>query len=235
MIRVVVHIDTVTEGILKIFHRVEGRNLVVCGEPIDKIDTQSRNQLSATHIQASSLPSAEPYSGKSENISEDIDSIEIPIQNKEIKVIQAPKWPDYRQTQRAKIIHINTATLDEWQSLYNVGPYRAGRIINFRDALGGFYSVDQVGETYGLPDSVFQEIKPNLKVDSSFKKIYINEIVYDSLYQHPYITKQMAYFIVKHRESKKSIQNIDELFEIIQEKDHKRLKKLEPYLFFDIR
>src|SRR5690606_30546140 len=192
---------------------------------------QSENHLSATPAQAYSHPSIESNAENSNSTITDTKSKVIPLYNKEKKLIQPPKRTEYRQTQKPKIININSATLDEWQSLYNVGPYRAGKIVNFRGALGGFYSIDQVGETFGLPDSVFQEIKPYLKVDSSFRKININEVIYDSLYQHPYITKQMAYFIVKHRENKKLIQNMEELLEIIQEKDYERLKKLEPYLY----
>ncbi|NJL77073.1 MAG: helix-hairpin-helix domain-containing protein, partial [Saprospiraceae bacterium] len=36
----------------------------------------------------------------------------------------------------------------------------ANRIVKFREALGGFASVEQVAETYQLPDSTFQKIKP---------------------------------------------------------------------------
>jgi len=202
---------------------------------IDKIYIQPNAHLSTPHIQASSLPSVDSYGGKSDPVPASVDSITLPAHSTQKNANRSSRQVHYRKTQNARIIHINTATMDDWESLYNIGPYRAERIMKFRQVLGGFYSVDQVGETYGLPDSVFQKIRPNLKVGNNFKRIHINEVVYDSLYQHPYITKQMAYFIVKHRESKKPIQNMNDLYQIIQEKDHERLKKLEPYLYFDIK
>ena len=150
---------------------------------------------------------------------------------------QAPHPKPNQNSYSKKLILINKANQDDWETLYNIGPYRAERIINFRKALGGFYSVDQVRETYALPDSVFMEIKPQLKIDSDFKLklIDLNTTTYDSLYQHPYITRQMAYFIVKAREKDLVFQNMEEIYTIIKEKDHERLRKLEPYLDFGIK
>ena len=43
------------------------------------------------------------------------------------------------------------STVEDWQKLRGVGPSFSKRIVKFRDRLGGFYSIEQVGETYGLP------------------------------------------------------------------------------------
>src|SRR5215831_2320933 len=56
-------------------------------------------------------------------------------------------------------IEINSADSAAWVALPGIGPWFAHRIINFRDRLGGFVSVGQVAETYGLSDSTFQLIK----------------------------------------------------------------------------
>lgn len=161
-------------------------------------------------------------------------SAEIPTDQKVHRDKDHSFHKSHQSTQSNVIISINHASREQWESLYNIGPYRAEKIIKFRNALGGFYSVDQVGETYAVPDSVFQQIKPFLRVDSNFHHLEINQVVYDSLYPHPYITKQMAYYIAKQRKTK-LFRNMEELYEIIPEKDHERLKKLEPYLYFSIR
>ena len=44
-----------------------------------------------------------------------------------------------------------------------IGAKLASRIIHFRGKLGGFYQIEQVGETFGLPDSSFQKIKYYLR------------------------------------------------------------------------
>lgn len=132
-------------------------------------------------------------------------------------------------------LDINQASVQEWQQLYNIGPYRAEKIVNFREALGGFYEIRQVGETYALPDSVFIQIEPYLKITSPWSMLPINILAYDSLYLHPYITRQMAYFIVRHRENQGPYADMDDLYKILEEKYHERLKMLEPYLDFGIK
>jgi DNA uptake protein ComE-like DNA-binding protein len=65
------------------------------------------------------------------------------------------------------IIDINSADTTSFIALPGIGSKLAARIINFRDKLGGFYSVAQVGETFGLPDSTFQKIKQYLKLENT--------------------------------------------------------------------
>ena len=66
-----------------------------------------------------------------------------------------------------KKIEINTATADEWKSLPGIGEVLGNRIVKFRNAIGGFKSVDQVRKTYGLSDSTFKAIMPYLVLTDS--------------------------------------------------------------------
>jgi len=89
---------------------------------------------------------------------------------------------------RYSIIDVNTADTTAFISLPGIGNKLAARIVTFREKLGGFYSVEQIGETYGLPDSTFQKIKQYLKLDNaSVKKININTATVDEMKAHPYI------------------------------------------------
>ncbi len=97
------------------------------------------------------------------------------------------------------IIDINTADSTILMKLPGIGQGFARRIINFRNKLGGFYSVDQIGETYGLPDSTFRKLKNNFVVHSSVKKININSATLEDLKAHPYIRFQIANSIVQYR------------------------------------
>lgn len=132
-------------------------------------------------------------------------------------------------------IDINSADKKDWETLRGIGDYRSNRILRFREALGGFHSIDQVSETYDLPDSVFEQNRIFLELNTPHKKIKINSVPYDSLHLHPYITKQMAYFIVRHRQNEAPFHEMSQLYNIIAEKDHERLKKFEPYVDFSIR
>ncbi|HEY2720504.1 MAG TPA: helix-hairpin-helix domain-containing protein [Chitinophagaceae bacterium] len=97
-------------------------------------------------------------------------------------------------------IEINSADTSAFIALPGIGSKLASRIVNFREKLGGFYSIGQVGETYGLPDSTFQKIKPLLNIDTiATKKININTATKDELKSHPYIRWSLANAIVEFR------------------------------------
>jgi competence ComEA-like helix-hairpin-helix protein len=101
---------------------------------------------------------------------------------------------------RYSAIDVNTADTAAFISLPGIGSRLAARIINFRDKLGGFYSVEQVKETYGLPDSTYEKIKPYLKLDNALvKKININTATIDELKAHPYIRYTVANSLVAYR------------------------------------
>lgn len=106
----------------------------------------------------------------------------------------------YRKKAAATVIDINTADTLAWQTLPGIGPGFARRIVSFRDRLGGFYAVEQVGECYGLADSVFQKIQPFLQIgNSSLIKLDLNLTDEKSLAAHPYIRYKLAHLIVQYR------------------------------------
>jgi len=129
-------------------------------------------------------------------------------------------------------IDINKATADEWQSLYGIGPSYAKRITNFRDKLGGFNSIQQVAETYGIPDSTFQKIKPFLTASPIFQKIPLNSSDYKMLSNHPYIKSQLAKTIIAYRKQHGPFKNIEGLKEIVILKEE-TFAKISPYLSID--
>ena len=113
-----------------------------------------------------------------------------------------------------------------------IGAKLGARIINYRNKLGGFYSVEQVGETFGLPDSTFQKIKPYLEVDEMVKKININTAELDELKAHPYIRYHLANAIVQYRKQHGSFRAVNDLSKIMI-MDAENLRKMSPYLTVD--
>jgi competence protein ComEA len=127
------------------------------------------------------------------------------------------------------VIDVNTSDSTAFTALKGIGEKLAGRIIGFREKLGGFYSVEQIGETYGLPDSTFQKIKPLLKIEGEVKKIHINTATKDQLKNHPYFKWKLANAVVEYRNQHGDFQSIDDLKKIVLV-DEKTFEKLRHYI-----
>ncbi|RZL20353.1 MAG: helix-hairpin-helix domain-containing protein [Pedobacter sp.] len=120
--------------------------------------------------------------------------------------------PFIKEERKLTMIDINTADTSAFIALPGIGSKLSARILAFRDKLGGFYSVEQVGETYGLPDSTFQKIKERLQVDeNNIRKMNVNTATKDELKAHPYIRWNLANAIVEYRNQHGSFKNMEEL------------------------
>jgi len=126
-------------------------------------------------------------------------------------------------------IEVNSSDTNAFISLPGIGSKLAQRIVTFRDRLGGFYSIDQVKETYGLPDSTFQKIKSRLVLDASIKKININTATVDELKSHPYIKYPLANAIIQYRSQHGNYSSVAEIKKIMIVTDE-IFNKAAPYL-----
>ena len=155
-----------------------------------------------------------------------------PKANKE-SVSSVPKdeiQPSKISVPRYSIIDVNNADTTAFISLPGIGSKLATRIITFREKLGGFYSIEQIGETYGLPDSTFQKIKQWLKLDNpSVKKININTATVDEMKTHPYIKYSLANPIIAYRNEHGSFSKIEDIKKVMAVTEE-IYKKIEPYL-----
>ena len=128
------------------------------------------------------------------------------------------------------LVNINTADTNQLKRLPGIGSKLSQRIVNFRDKLGGFYSVNQVAEVYLLPDSVFKKIKPMLLVDeNAFRKLDLNEASFDQLKSHPYIDNKLSKAIVAYREQHGNFKSTEDLKNIMLVSGE-TFEKLNPYL-----
>lgn len=137
--------------------------------------------------------------------------------------IEAPppfRYADRPQVKYVKapptIIDINEADTAAFIALPGIGNKLASRIVNFRNKLGGFYSVEQIGETYGLPDSTFQLIRSRLQCAAvAVQKININTADANALKQHPYIRWNVANAIVQYRQQHGVFSTREQLQQIV--------------------
>lgn len=97
-------------------------------------------------------------------------------------------------------IDIGIADTIELRAIKGVGAARARGIFKYRQALGGFYSVEQLREVWGL-DSVYSQIAPQvfIKDTTNIRKININTATVEQLGAHPYIRKKLGELIFAYR------------------------------------
>jgi competence protein ComEA len=128
-------------------------------------------------------------------------------------------------------VFLNQSDSSTWEALPGIGPKLASRILSYRRKLGGFHSIEQVGETFGLPDSVFTRIRPFLIADEQNRppKLDLNNASLEELQAHPYISFQLAKVIVAYRKQHGAFSNKSDLQKIALMTPDLYVK-LEPYI-----
>jgi len=126
------------------------------------------------------------------------------------------------------LVNINTATAADFQKLKGIGEAYSKRIVAYREKLGGFISVEQLREVYGITDEIYNSILPNLKIGNEpVRTININTADFKTLVSHPYIDKQIANAILNYREFAKTIKSTDELVKqkALSQSDYDKISK----------
>lgn len=76
----------------------------------------------------------------------------------------ASKSSDNSATAVSYPINLNSATVEELTSIDGLGESRASAIIEYRDYLGGYTSVEQIKEISGIGDATYAKLAPYLTV-----------------------------------------------------------------------
>lgn len=158
------------------------------------------------------------------------------IAGKEIYSHDYKESGDYKEKDRPvtanapESIELNLADATALMRLKGIGPAFANRILNYRNALGGFERVEQLKEVYGLPDSTYRQISTKLKADAGYiKLINVNTATEEELARHPYIRKWLASDIIKLRRDLKSFTEITQIRQLPLINEEK-YRKIAPYL-----
>ncbi|WPR72829.1 helix-hairpin-helix domain-containing protein [Flavobacterium sp. NG2] len=122
----------------------------------------------------------------------------------------------FYKKEKISIIDINTATQDDLMKINGIGPGFSERIINFRESLGGFVSMEQMQDVWGLPPDVITKLNANFKIvpSSHLKKIDINNASLKEIAQFPYFRYAIAKEIVTYRSMNGDIKNVADLTKI---------------------
>lgn len=128
------------------------------------------------------------------------------------------------------VIDINEADSLQLFQIPGIGPAFSGRILRYRQILGGFHSVEQIMEVFGMATERFEQIEPYMTINNeSIRQIRINFADMRELRSHPYISADQARQIIQLRSDKGPFNSLDELqhnevFDILS------FEKVKPYL-----
>ena len=135
---------------------------------------------------------------------------------------------------KAPLIELNSADSLLLTDLRGIGPVLAGRILKYRNLLGGFVRKEQLLEVYGLPYETFENISRAVIIDTTgITRIDLNKAAFSILIRHPYLDVYTVKGILNYRDIQGNIKDVNELKDnrIIPEESFSRVK---PYLVVSI-
>ncbi|PXV58107.1 competence ComEA-like helix-hairpin-helix protein [Dysgonomonas alginatilytica] len=126
---------------------------------------------------------------------------------------------------------INSASVNTLTRIPGIGSTFSERIIEYRNSLGGFTSLEQLYEVKGVTINKFSKILPYLVMQKKHKLIRINKIPAEQLLSHPYFEEKQVQAIVELRKLGK-INDISNLSDN-ENFSSRDIERLSAYLSFD--
>ena len=146
------------------------------------------------------------------------------INNKKEFVNYKKDYKEYKNTtgqtfpkkEKIVLLDINQATQEDLVKIYGIGEALSSRILKQKEILGGFVSMEQLSEVWGLSPEVIYELNAHFKIYEvpGFKKILINDASLKELSQFPYFKYALAKQIITYRSMNGEFKNIEELSKI---------------------
>jgi DNA uptake protein ComE-like DNA-binding protein len=125
---------------------------------------------------------------------------------------------------------LNYADTAQLKKIYGIGKKLSLRIVKYREALGGFTTMDQLKEIYGLDSLVIKRLIENATLQNDFqlKKINLNTASEKQLGAHPYLRK-IAKALVSYRFQHGDFKAVGEIRNVTNIEE-KTIEKIIPYL-----
>jgi DNA uptake protein ComE-like DNA-binding protein len=135
---------------------------------------------------------------------------------KEFKEYKKYSNTAFAKKEKVVIIDINQATQEDLIKIYGIGEAISLRILKFKESLGGFVSMEQMKDVWGLSPEVIENLNSHFKVSAlpNLRKVDINNASIKELSQFPYFNYQQAKQIVTFRSMNGDFKNVDDLTKI---------------------
>ena len=111
------------------------------------------------------------------------------------------KWKEFPKKETLKILDINQASKEDLMKVFGIGDAISDRILKQKEIFGGFVSMDQMTDIWGLTPEVIAEIDKYFIIESltKIKKININTASIKELGQFYYFKYPISKNIVTYR------------------------------------
>lgn len=129
---------------------------------------------------------------------------------------------------RTQKVNLNSADTTALKELQGIGSTLASRIVRYRKNIGGFHSVNQLLEVYGVEQEVINKNLEFLSINTEIKKLNINTIEKEELSKHYYFDYKLSKLIINYRKQHGPYNTVEELKKIIFVTDS-IYSKIEPY------
>lgn len=97
-------------------------------------------------------------------------------------------------------LDLNKCSSSDLEKLSGIGPVLSGRIIKYRDLLGGFVSTKQLSEVYGIDSATLISIQTRVTVsDENVTRFFLDSCTFAQMARHPYFGSGVAGAIIKYR------------------------------------
>lgn len=109
--------------------------------------------------------------------------------------------PTFSKPEKISIIDINQATKEDLMKVYGIGDKISDRILEYKNKLGAFVSMEQLDDVWGLSPEVIAKLNQSFEVKSTtgIQKININNASIKELSQFPFFKYPLAKEIVVFR------------------------------------
>lgn len=127
----------------------------------------------------------------------------------------------------------NSAALQDFENINGIGKVLSNRICSYRNRLGGFVSMLQVADIWGLSPELVGQLQASFTIASysSIKKIKINDASLKEIAQFPLFNYEIAKEIVRYRSTNGDIESETDLTKI-KGLSSEKAKIIALYLYF---
>jgi len=153
---------------------------------IDSVSSYKGTKPKLAKSVTKKIPTPQKSSRKPNDIKKNIE--------KSISKLDTSRFPSFKRPANKKVrVDINASGVKRLQQVKGIGPVLSKRIVKYRRLVGGFHSVDQLEEVYGIDEEVMSNIRDQLWINTtSLNRINIFTASVDSLSSHFYVSERTA-------------------------------------------